>query len=236
MVRHPSYQHITNKTLIYEAFKWEQTLSFVISSCKILIYLLAYYIPLVLLLNIYKNILIVFIPLAFVPFVILYRRIRWIRNPFFPNKIEQFFEKNIRRYFATPNGNALCKVDFKLIKKQNPNLYLEITSDYCLGLCYLYAREIALLFPDAKLVYCAITDPFEQNDVFAHAFLERNGEIYDTNRRMSYKIKDYEEIFKVKIYKKWIYTEFCKDTFREEVKEDFVRWCQENNVKNYHMF
>ena len=236
MTRHPSYQHIKNKELVYEAFKWECTLPVVISACKILIYVLAYYISLMLFSERYKSLQILFDLLGLVPFIILYRRVRWMRNPFFPNKVEQFLERNIRRYFVTPKGNALSKDDFKVIKKQNPRLYWEITSDYCMGICYLYARDIALLFPDSKLIYCAATNPFEQNHVFAHAVLERNGEIYDTNRRMSYKIEDYEKIFKVQIYKKWNYDEFCKDDFQERVGDDFRRWCQENNVKSYHLF
>lgn len=236
MIRHPDYQHIKNKELIYEAFKWEETLPFVISVCKILTYLLAYYIPLMLFVERYKSLEILLIPLCVVPLIILYRRSKRMRNPFFPNKVEQFLERNIRRYFATPKGNAVSKDDFKVIKKQKPRLYWEITSDYCGGKCYSYARDIALLFTDAKLIYCAATNPFKEDQVFAHAILERNGEIYDTNRRMSYKIEDYEKIFKVQIYKKWTYDEFCRDDFQEEVRDDFRRWCQENGVKSYHLF
>lgn len=236
MIRHPAYRHIKNKELIYEAYKWEETLPFVIGAFKILIYLLAYYIPLMLFAERYKSLEIILIPLAFVPFIILYRRSKRMRNPFFPNKVEQFLERNIRRYLATPKGNALSKDDFKVIKKQKPSLYWEITSNYCVGMCYLYARDIALLFPDAKLIYCAATNPFKETEVFAHAVLERNGEIYDTNRRMSYKVEDYEKIFKVQIYKKWIYDEFCRDDFQEGVRDDFRKWCQENDVKSYHLF
>lgn len=236
MIRHPSYKHVKNKELIYEAFKWEDTLPFVISVCKILIYIYAYYISLILLVDKYKSLEFILFPLALVPFIIIYKRCKRMRNPFFPNKVERFLERNIRRYFVTPKGNALNEVDFKVIKKQKPRLYWEITSDYCEGACYLYAREIALLFRDAKLIYCAAVNPFEPDQVFAHAVLERNGEIYDTNRRMSYKIEDYEKIFNVHIYKKWTYDEFCKDDFQEGVRDEFIRWCQENSVKSYHRF
>lgn len=236
MIRHPFYQHIENKELVYEAFKWEYTLPFVISVCKILIYSIAYYIPLMLLSENYKIIEVLCIPLALVPFIILYRRCKRMMNPFFPNKVERFLERNIIRYFATQKGNALNKEDFKVIKKQDPRLYYTITSDYCACKCYYYAREIALLFPDSKLIYCAATNPFKEEEIFAHAVLERNGEIYDTNRRMSYKIEDYEKIFKLQIYKKWTYDEFSKEVFQEEVREDFRKWCQENNVQSYHLF
>lgn len=236
MVRHPDYKHIKNKELVYEAFKWEETLPFIISECKILIYTLMYYIPLMLLTERYKCLEIILFPLAIVPLIILLRRCKKMRNPFFPNKVERFLESNIRRYFITPKGKALNKEDFKVIKKQNPSLYWEITSDYSGGKCYSYAREIALLFPDSKLIYCAATNPFKENQVFAHAALERNGEIYDTNRRMSYKIEDYQKIFKTQIYKRWTYNEFSKVSFREDVRDDFRKWCEVNNVKNYHLF
>lgn len=236
MIRHPDYKHIKNKELVYEAFKWEETLPFIISECKILIYTLMYYISLMLLTERYKSLEIILIPLIFVPLIIFLRRCKKMRNPFFPNKVEQFLERNIRRFFVTPKGKALNKEDFKAIKKQNPSLYWKMTSDYCGGKCYFYAREIALLFPDSKLIYCAATNPFKENHVFAHAIIERNGEIYDTNRRMSYKIEDYEKIFNTQFYKKWTYDEFSKDNFQEYVRDDFIRWCKENNVKSYHLF
>lgn len=240
MIRHPSYQHIENKELVYEAFKWEDTLPLVIGICKILIYMLTYGILLILLTEkislIAKSLEIIVIPLTFLPVVIFFRRRKRMRNPFFPNRVERFLERNIRRYFVTPKGNALNKDDFKALKKQNSRLYWEITSDYCGGICYDYARDIALLFTDSKLIYCAATNPFEKNQVFAHVVLERNGEIFDTNRRMSYKKEDYETIFKVQIYKKWTYDEFSKENFQESVRDDFRKWCQKNSVKSYHLF
>lgn len=228
-----SYQHIENRELVYKAFKWEKTLPKVISMCKILIYSLPYYISLILVTNIKRNLELVCVLLALLPFVILYRRCRTMMNPFYPNKVEKFIERNIRRYFVTPKGNALNKEDFRQIKKQNPGLYLEITSDDCEGYCYSYARDIALLFPDSKLIYGAATDPFKKDHIFAHVVLARNGEIYDTNRRMSYKREDYETIYKLQIYRIWTYEEFSKENFSKEVSEEFKKWCQENNVE-YH--
>ena len=236
ILRHPSFKHIENKELVYEALKWEITLPLLLSEIKVLIYVIAYYVPLILLEEKFKNLEIVFFLLAFVPGVIFYRRCRWMRNPLYPNKIERFLEENIRRYFVTPKGNALNKNDFKVIKKQNKSLYYEITSNYCKGICYLYARDIALLFPDSNLIYCAATNPTKQDEIFAHAILERNGEIYDTNRRMSYKIEDYQKIFKIDIFKKWTYEEFSKNNFQDEVREEFRRWCKEKNVTCYYLF
>ncbi len=53
---------------------------------------------------------------------------------------------------------------------------------------------------------------------------------------MSYKIEDYQKIFKIDIFKKWTYEEFSKNNFQDEVREEFRRWCKEKNVTCYHLF
>ena len=38
ILRHPSFKHIENKELVYEALKWEITLPLLLSEIKVLIY------------------------------------------------------------------------------------------------------------------------------------------------------------------------------------------------------
>ena len=235
------YKNKHDRDLVYDTFKYEYGISFILSLGKVLLYCIIYYIPLVIfiehVIQISKALgLLGFAILGCVPIIILLRNCKTKCNPFYPNRVERFVERNIRRYFITPRGKALSRSDLYAIKKQNSQLYWTITSEYCDNMCYSFARDVALCFPDAKLIYCAALNPFKENDVFAHAIFERNNEIYDTNRRMSYKKEEYERVFQVKIYKAWAYDEFSKESFYTDVRKGFVKWCQENNVGHYSLF
>lgn len=145
-------------------------------------------------------------------------------------------QEKIIKYFVTLRSTVVTKKGWKKIKKVDKGLYKDLLSDECCHLCYRYAREIALRVKDVKLMYVSICDQLNNNETCAHAIIRRNDEIYCTHFRRTFKLDDYTRFFDMKIYKEWDYEEYSNPNFRKLVKEDFVKWCNENDVCGYKYF
>lgn len=139
------------------------------------------------------------------------------------------------KLFTLFNNRILSIKDWKIIKSLDPKLYLDLTSDASFGFCYHYSRELGLVLKNVSLVWCSLYGPLEHCH-FAHAFILKDGYLYDSNLRLSYKFEDYAKITNLKVYKTWSYEEFSIPNFRSSVREDFRKWCKENNVESYSYF
>lgn len=136
----------------------------------------------------------------------------------------------------------LSKQEWKLLKKNDPYTYNFIISDCAQGLCYEFALRLAKNIPDSSLMYISYSDcdlPINEDSgkgIFAHSIVRRENEIFDTNFQQSFNINDYFTLFDVKVYHEWNYEDFSQENFKENVSEDFKKWCRKNNVKGYENF
>ena len=142
----------------------------------------------------------------------------------------------IMRYFVTLKGAVISKAEWRKIKKKDKYFFQDITSDECNHKCYYYARELALIIKDVKLMYVSICDYAHDNEKYAHAIIRRDNKIYDTNLRRTFNLDKYTKLCGMEIYKEWNYEEYSKIDFYKCVKEDFVSWCNKNNVIGYEYF
>ena len=131
-------------------------------------------------------------------------------------------------HFFGKYGRVVTKQDWKSIKKQDHKLYREANSEESCGYCYFYSRAVALYLKGAKLMYCSIEG--EDGEDSGHAVILKNNCVYCTNARRHFFLEEYKDEMKVKIYKIFSEEEFVSETFFEDIREDFVKWCKENNV------
>lgn len=132
-------------------------------------------------------------------------------------------------HFFGKYGRVVTKQDWKHIKKEDYKLYKEANSKKeSMGYCYFYSRAIALYLKDAQLMYCSIDGENGENS--AHAVILKNNCVYCTNARTHFELEEYKAYLKVKIYKIFSAKEFMSETFFDDIREDFVKWCAENNV------
>lgn len=131
-------------------------------------------------------------------------------------------------HFFGKYGRVVTEQDWKYIKKQNYKLYREVNSKESCGYCYFYSWAVALLLRDAKLMYCSIEG--EGGKDTAHAVILKNNCVYCTNARRHFSLEEYKDYLNVKIYKIFSEKEFVSETFFDDIREDFVKWCAENNV------
>lgn len=131
----------------------------------------------------------------------------------------------------------LSKEEWNIVIKTNGLLYSRLVSGYSGGLCYTCALELALQIDNAYLVYAGIGVPDDKKEKhYAHAFVIRNGEVFDTNFRRSFNEEDYYKLFDVKVYHKWNYDEYSEINFKKKVSKDFHNWCEENQIRSYQYF
>ena len=124
---------------------------------------------------------------------------------------------------------------WKKIKSECKELYLDLTSKECEGLCYYYSLVLGLILKDVDLIWGGIYAN-DSHQWYAHAFIVKNEYVYDSNHRLSYKFDDYAKANNLKIYRRWKYSEYNTKNFRSTVREDFKKWCDENNVVRYSCF
>ena len=97
-------------------------------------------------------------------------------------KLIDFFLK----LFTLCNNKVISIKDWKKIKQKDKGFFLDLISNFSEQQCYYYSLELALILKDVNLVWSSITDPIDLN-CYAHAFIEKNGYVYDSNARISYK-------------------------------------------------
>ena len=131
-------------------------------------------------------------------------------------------------YFFGKYGRVVTIEDWKRIKKQDYRLYRRAQSKKSLGCCYFFSRAIALHLKDAELMYCSIEG--EDGEDTAHAVIVKNNCVYCTNARVHFDLEEYKEYLKVKVYKIFSEKEYVSITFFDDIREDFMKWCAENNV------
>lgn len=132
-------------------------------------------------------------------------------------------------HFFGKYGRVVTKQDWEHIKKQDYKLYKEVNSEEeSGGYCYYYSRAIALHLKDAELMYCSIEG--EDGEDSAHAVILKNNCVYCTNARRHFDLEEYKNEFGVKLYKIFSEKEFVSITFFDDIREDFTKWCAENEV------
>jgi len=82
--------------------------------------------------------------------------------------------------------------------------------------------------PNIKILWISITFHGKK---YGHAVLEKNGRIYDTNRRRTYKKKKYFKAQEAKLFKEFpieVYQRASNPTMLGWV--EFGKWCQKHGV------
>ncbi len=126
-------------------------------------------------------------------------------------------------------GRVVTKNDWHNIREYAPQFYRDSISKASEGYCYDFSWIIARFIPDAKIMYCSAKK--SDNSLTAHAVIVKNNCVYDTNLRRHYDFDEYIELCSItKIYKFFSFEEYCSDTFLDDIKEDFVKWCAENDT------
>ncbi len=136
------------------------------------------------------------------------------------------FKLNV--YFFGRYGKVVTKKDWKKIKKNCHKFYRDMWwSKKYAGHCYWYSWFIALFLKDAELMYCSIVK--ENGERTGHSVIVKNNCVFDTNQRQHYELETYKKNVEVIVYKMFSEKEYKKGTFFEDIKEDFMKWCKENN-------
>ena len=128
------------------------------------------------------------------------------------------------------NGHVISLSNWLYIKKTNKKLYNQLRSDYCNHHCYDATLQLAraLNNPDIKVLWISICHLGEK---YGHAVLEKNGKIYDSNNRKTYKKEKYFKAEKAEIFKEIpinIYQ--TASNFSMLGWKEFGIWCQERGV------
>ena len=125
-------------------------------------------------------------------------------------------------------GVVITKKDWKKIKKRDYELYRKIwKSKVYYGHCYFFSRALALHLKNAKLLYCSIR---KDDEDISHAVILKNGVVFDTNLRMHFDYKEYLEKNNATIYKVFEKEEYCKKDFFDNIREDLIEYCNENDI------
>lgn len=131
-------------------------------------------------------------------------------------------------YFFGRYGKVMTKEDWKRIKKKCHKLYRDLWwSKRYAGHCYWYSWCVALFLKDAELMYCSIDKG--NGERTGHSVIVKNNCVYDTNERRHFDLETYKTNLGVIIYKTFSEKEYRKKTFFQDIKEDFMKWCEEHN-------
>lgn len=233
---------IQKKNLFYEIYKWEDALNFLVEIRY------AVYAELICIISI---IFAIFIKIEIISYGLIFIAIVFLISQFYEVKLSKIpnilgintkyqkkglkINENIRRIFSTTHGKVISRKDWKTIKEIDNGLYNILTTDLSNHCCYIYSLSAAVIVKDVNIIWCAISDPNKQ-DFCAHAIIEKNGFVFDTNRRRTYNLKDYADFYNLIIFKTWTYDEYSQTNFRSNLKESFSNWCIKNNVGYYELF
>lgn len=125
-------------------------------------------------------------------------------------------------------GRVITRQDWKNIKKYCLKLYLNAFSKKSKGKCYYFSRALALYLTDAKLLYCSV-NTFD-NKRTGHSVILKNNCVYDTNAKKHFDYDTYSKVTDLTVYKVFSYEEYSKKTFFDDIRDDFVKWCSDNNT------
>lgn len=125
-------------------------------------------------------------------------------------------------------GKVVTKQDWINIKKSDIEFYRELLAPDSIGYCYYYSRELALLLKDAKLMYCSIE--IENGEKSGHSMILKDDSVYSTNSRQHCYLEAYQKMSGFEIYQIYSREEYAKEDFFDNIREGFVKWCEERNV------
>ena len=140
---------------------------------------------------------------------------------------------------CTMKGKAICRHDFKVIKKVKENLYFYIATQMCRGYCYSGCFEICKTLKKGSIEFIAVkelssheAEEDDGKDYTLHCLYLNDGWAFDTFSSRQYPIKKLHEIYKAKIYKIFSFDEICSKSYEEFIEEQeskLVEWCREND-------
>ena len=138
------------------------------------------------------------------------------------------FSAKILDHFFARYGPVVSKYDWKRIKRNNKIAYKFIWDKENIEHCYAVTWVLASWLDDAKIMYCSIKG--KECDRTAHAVILKNNSIYDTNLRRHCNYDEYIKVNKAEIYKIFEKEIYSKESFFDDIRQDFVKWCKERNV------
>ena len=138
--------------------------------------------------------------------------------------------------FYTKKGKAISKKDFKIIEKNNPELYEYITSYMCQGYCYSICFAILKTLKKGSLKFLAVKKIDGANEVIQaytmHVLYEKNGWIFDTYNQRQYPVEKSITLHKGIVYKDFSYEDIKDLTYEEFIEtnhEELAKWCEEHD-------
>ena len=129
--------------------------------------------------------------------------------------------------FLLRYGKVVTKKDWKNVKKYCKRLYKDLSSKKSKGFCYFYSWALANYLKDARLMYCAIQIG---GKLSGHAVIVKNNYVYDTNDKKHYNYDEYIKENSALIYKFFSKNEYERESFFDDIRDEFVEWCKDHNV------
>ena len=131
-------------------------------------------------------------------------------------------------FFFGRYGRVVTKKDWKNMKKYGRKLYKLIWSNKSYGHCYDISRAIAVHLSDVQLMYCAIS--CKDGSLTCHSVIVKNNSVFDTNLKIHENYDEFIEDRKAIVYKFFSYEEYIKESFFNDIEDDLLKWCINNNV------
>lgn len=145
--------------------------------------------------------------------------------PFFVSEI--LFENFLKLWLL--NSRVISLKDWYSIKKNNPELFKKATTEESFKHCYDITFELAneLSNPDLKIVWLAAKADFAKA---GHAVLEKNGYVYDTSTKKTYKTRKYYSAMRATKFKSFDISKYSSSDFFSKYWDVFDIWCSNQNV------
>ncbi len=140
----------------------------------------------------------------------------------------------------TKKGKAISKKDFKIIQKNNLNIYYYMKNHLVLNKCYAVSFELLQTLKKGKIIFIITKrDNFKkgtaynympERSYYTHVLYVNNNWEYDTNVNSQFPLSKLMDIYKPKAIKTFYYDdikEFSFVEFRDAHKEELEKWANE---------
>ena len=140
----------------------------------------------------------------------------------------------------TIRGKALSKEDFKIIERENEELYQKISTQECQGYCYSICFEMCRALKKGSIEFLAVRECLDDENsgkaFTMHVLYLNNGWAFDTFSSAQYPIEKLHKIYEAKIYKTFCFDEIKDKSyseFRRNEEPELAKWAFMNDCFEY---
>lgn len=139
--------------------------------------------------------------------------------------------------FYTLKGNALTKIDLKIIKKRDKNLYHCITTKKCRNYCYNVSFELLNCLKKGEIKFLAIKLLDHEAKIYnakytLHAIYIKEGWCFDTFTLKQYLVSNLIDMYEAKEFMTFSYKDIEGKTYNDfsiGIKPLIKDWCIKND-------